>query len=82
MPVVGLSVVGGAWLVGYDLPEGWGQPIAPVWMAAGVAARSSASSPGPGQRGILVVPFMIGALVLTFWIGEILVPHPSHSRRR
>ena len=29
----------------------------------------------PGRRGVLVVPFMIGALVLTFWLGEILVLH-------
>jgi hypothetical protein len=76
MPIVGVSVTAGAWLVGYDQPEGWGQPIAPFWMAAGLAAAIlGIVAKEPGRRGVLVVPFMIGALVLTFWLGEILVPH-------
>ncbi len=76
MPVVGLSVMAGAWLVGYDLPEGWGQPIAPVWLAAGLAAAVlGVVAKEPARRGVLVVPFMIGAFVLTFWLGEILAPH-------
>jgi len=76
MPVVGVSVTAGAWLVGYDLPEGWGQPIVPFWMTAGLAAAIlGIVAKEPGRRGVLVVPLMIGAFVLTFWLGEILVPH-------
>jgi hypothetical protein len=76
IPVGGVSVTAGAWLVGYDLPEGWGQPIVPFWMGAGLAAAMlGAVAKEPGRRGVLVVPFMIGALVLTFWLGEILAPH-------
>lgn len=76
MPVVGLSVTAVAWLAGYDLPEGWGQPIAPFWLATGLAAAVlGVVAKEPGRRGVLVVPFMIGAFVLTFWLGEILVPH-------
>lgn len=76
MPVVGVSVTAGAWLVGYDPPEDWGQPIVPIWLAAGLsAAILGIVAKEPGRRGVLVVPFMIGALVLTFWLGEILVLH-------
>ncbi len=76
MLVVGLSVVSVARLVGAHLPDGWGQPIAPVWLATGLAAAILGALAGErGRRGLLVVPFMIGAFVLTFWLGEILDPN-------
>ncbi|HEU0246760.1 MAG TPA: hypothetical protein VFR38_06695 [Gaiellaceae bacterium] len=75
VPVVGVVVTAVAWLAGLDLPDGWGQPLAPVWLVTsfaagvlGVVARE------PGRRGILVLPFMVGAFVLVFWIGEVAVP--------
>jgi hypothetical protein len=76
LPVVGGVGAAGAWLVGQNLPEGWGQPMVPLWMAAGVAAAIlGIVADERGRRGVLVVPFMFGALVLTFWLGEVLVPH-------
>lgn len=75
VPVIGVVVTAVAWLAGLDLPDGWGQPLAPVWLVTsfaagvlGVVARE------PGRRGILVLPFMVGAFVLVFWIGEVAVP--------
>jgi hypothetical protein len=76
LPMVAFPVMAAAWLAGYDLPDGWGQPIMPVWMATGlVAAVLGVVAKESGRRGILVIPFMLGALVLTFSLGEILVPH-------
>jgi hypothetical protein len=76
LPVVGLSVVAVARLIGADLPDGWGEPIVPVWLATGLgAAALGAAAKERGRRGLLVVPFMIGAFVLIFWLGEILEPH-------
>ena len=76
MPLVAVSVTTVAWLVGYDLPEGWGEPIAPVWLLSGLAALVlGVRAKDPGRRGLLVLPLMIGAAVLTFWLGEILDPH-------
>lgn len=76
LPVVGLSVTAVAWLAGFDLPDGWGEPLTPVWMLTGVAAGAlGVVAREPGRRGILVVPFMIGAFVLVFWVGEVAVPH-------
>jgi multisubunit Na+/H+ antiporter MnhC subunit len=76
LPVLGVAGITGAWLVGYDLPDGWGQPFVPLWMATGVAAAIlGVVAKEPGRRGILVIPSMIGAFVLIFWLGEILVPH-------
>ncbi len=76
LPVVGLSVEGVAWLAGANLPDGWGQPIVPAWIATGFAAAIlGVVAKEPGRRGLLVVPLMLGAFVLTFWLGEILAPH-------
>jgi multisubunit Na+/H+ antiporter MnhC subunit len=76
IPAVGLSVTAAAWLVAYDLPEGWGQPVMPFWMMSGLAAGIlGIVANEPGRRGALVIPFMAGALVVTFWAGELLVPH-------
>jgi uncharacterized protein (DUF983 family) len=76
MPAVGVSVTTIAWILGYDLPEGWGEPVAPVWLLSGLAALAfGARAKDPGRRGLLVLPLVIGAAVLSFSLGEILSPH-------
>jgi hypothetical protein len=76
MPVVAVPVMAIAWLVGYDLPEGWGQPISPLWLMSGVGALVlGITAKEPGRQGLLVIPVMIGASVATFALGEIIVSH-------
>lgn len=75
-PAVAASVTAVAWLVGYDLPDGWGDPIAPFWLLTALAATVlGVRANEPGRRGLLILPVVIGAFVLTFWLGEILAPH-------
>lgn len=63
-------------LLGFDLKEGWGQPIVPFWFAIGLmAAVLGTLAPETRRRGTLVIPLMIGAFALTFAIGELAVPH-------
>ena len=51
-------------------------PLVPLWMLAGLAAAVlGATAPEPGRRGLLVLPFMLGALVLVVWIAEAIIPH-------
>lgn len=65
-----------ATLVGLELKQGWGQPIVPFWFAIGlIAAVLGAVAPEPRRRGLLVIPFMIGAFALVFVVGEVAVPH-------
>ena len=74
-PLMGVAYVL-ATLLGFDLEQGWGQPIVPFWMAIGlVAAVLGILAPEARRRGTLVIPLMIGAFALTFAIGEITVPH-------
>jgi hypothetical protein len=62
-----------AWVVGAHLPEGWGEPIAPVWLASNVLAITlGLVAREPGRRGLLLLPAVVGAFVLTFWVGELL----------
>ncbi|HVA30779.1 MAG TPA: hypothetical protein VMU58_05885, partial [Gaiellaceae bacterium] len=76
IPAVVLPVTFVAWLVDAHLSEGWGQPMMPFWFLSGLASAAlGVAAKESGRRGILVIPFMIGALVLTFWLGEFLVPH-------
>jgi hypothetical protein len=76
LPVLAAVAAGIAWAVGIDEPALLAQPLVPLWTLAGLAAAVlGATAREPGRRGILVVPFMLGALVLVFWLGEALVPH-------
>jgi hypothetical protein len=76
VPVVGVVVSAGAWLAGLDLPEGWGQPLVPIWFVTSVTACVLGFlAREPRRRGVLVLPFLVGAFVLVFWIGELAVPH-------
>lgn len=71
MPVVAASVMIIAWLAGYDLPEGWGEPIAPVWQVAALAAIGlGLAAKEPGRRGLLILPIVIAAALLIFILGD------------
>ena len=61
---------------GGEVPGDWGEPYSFIWLASilvaiilGLVARE------PGRRGLLVIPAVIGAFVLTFIIGEFAIPH-------
>lgn len=76
VPAVGLSIAGVARALDATLPEGWGQPLVPVALLPGLAALVlGATAQEPGHRGLLVLPLMVSATVLTFLLGEVLVPH-------
>ncbi len=76
LPVVGGSVAAIAWIIGSELSEGWGEPIVPVWLLTGLGAIAMGiRAKDQGRRGLLTLPFVIGAAVLIFWLGEILSPH-------
>lgn len=72
-----LGVINGAFsLAGNPLPEGWGQPLVPLWIASGVASILLGLLSGePDHRGALLVPALIGIAALTFWLGELLSGH-------
>jgi hypothetical protein len=76
IPVVAVPVMTIAWIAGYELPEGWGEPISLIWQLTGVSALVlGVTAKEPGRRGVLVILVMIGAGVATFAVGEIVVPH-------
>ncbi len=76
MPVLAGSATTIAWLFGYELSEGWGEPMVPVWLLSGLAAFVlGVRARDQGRRGLLVLPLMIGSAAMTFWMGEILDPH-------
>jgi hypothetical protein len=76
LPVTALAVTAIAALGGFELEEGWGQPIMPVWFVVGfIATVLGATAPEPRRRGVLVLPLMIGAFAFVFVVGEITVPH-------
>jgi hypothetical protein len=76
LPLLAAVAAGIAWAAGIDEPAVVAQPLVPLWTLAGLAAAVlGATASEPGRRGILVVPFMLGAFVLLFWLGEALVPH-------
>jgi tellurite resistance protein TehA-like permease len=76
LPVIAAIAAGIAWAVGVDDPAVIAQPLVPLWTLASLAAAVlGTTAHEPGRRGILVVPFMLGAFVLVFWLGEALVPH-------
>ena len=61
---------------GGKVPGDWGEPYSFIWLASiitaiilGLMARE------PGRRGLLVIPAVIGAFVLTFVLGEVAIPH-------
>ncbi len=76
MPVLVVSGTIIAAVLGFELGEGWGEPIAPFWLILGLtAAVLGIAAREPGRRGLLLIPFMAGAAVLVFWAGEVLSPH-------
>ena len=75
MPVLGL-VTEFATVVGSPLPTGWGEPLVPLWVATALGAVAlGAVADERRHRGLLMLPALLGAAVLTFWLGEVLSPH-------
>ncbi len=75
-PAVLVPVSAIAWVIGYDLPQYWAEPLGPLWLLSGlVAVVLGAVAREPGRRGALLVPFVIGAFVVTFALGEVLSQH-------
>ena len=56
-----------------DVPAELVSPLATLLGIAAVVV--GARAPEPGRRGLLVVPFLVGVVALTFVLGEALVPH-------
>ena len=74
-PLICVPVVSIAWLLRIDLPAGWAQPVVPVWMVATAGAVVFGTlAPEPRRRGLLLLPVVVGAYVLTYWLGEIFDP--------
>ena len=62
-------------LVGTKLSVGWGEPYMPFWVCSGLAAFGlGVVADEPHHRGLLVLPLMLGATVLTFVFGDIVQP--------
>lgn len=75
LPLLGV-ITGIAAVVGADLPSGWAEPFAPVWLGSGLLAIGlGLSAKGDRQKGALMIPLIVGATVLAFWLGEVLSPH-------
>lgn len=76
VPAIAIPVATIAWLAGIDLPDDWGQPLAPLWILTVITAVGLGAFCGEArQRGLLILPAVVGAFVLTFLVGEILVAH-------
>ena len=73
----GFGVAAGiASLVGIPMPNGWGEPFVPIWLGSGLAAIALALAASQERlRSVLVLPLLIGAAALTFWLGEVLSSH-------
>lgn len=75
LPLMG-AIAGLASLLGHGLPDGWGEPVVPIWLlVAAASVLLGLFSGAPDRRGVLVAPFVFGAIVLGFVLGEILAPH-------
>ena len=59
-----------------DLKQGWAEPVVPIlFLTALGAIVLGAAAREPGRRGLLLIPFLIGASALIFALGELLAPH-------
>lgn len=61
-----------------DMPGDWGEPFEFTWLLMCLAAMvlgAVAARRDPARRGLLLVPAVIGAFVLTFALAEVVVPH-------
>lgn len=63
-------------LFGSALPEGWGEPIVPIWFLVGaVALGLGLASKHERAKGALVLPLLLGAATATFMLGELITQH-------
>ncbi|MEI6447161.1 MAG: hypothetical protein WCO96_04675 [Actinomycetes bacterium] len=72
LPILGV-IQGLAELAGHRLPEGWGQPLVPIWFVTmGAVAVLAIRAPDPGRRAVLAIPLVFGAAVLAFVFGDVI----------
>lgn len=68
-----------SWIVtplGLGFRVGWGLPLFPFWLASGVGAICLGLSIGAERKeGLLLIPMLLGAALLTFFLGD-MVPAP------
>ena len=68
-----------SWLltpIGMGFSVGWGMPFFPVWAASGLGAICAGLwTPMDRRRGQLLIPLLLGAGLLTFFLGD-MVPAP------
>ena len=61
-----------------DLEPGWAEavvpPRPPVVTALGAIVLGTVAHE-PGRRGLLLIPLLIGASALLFFLGDLLFPH-------
>lgn len=61
-----------------EIPMDWGTPFEFAWIILCLAAIGlgiTAARRDPARRGLLLVPAVVGAFVLTFALAEVVVPH-------
>jgi hypothetical protein len=74
LPLLG-TIQGLSELAGHRLPQGWGQPLVPIWLLSmGAVAVLAIRAPDPGRRGMLAIPLVLGAAILAFVTGDIISP--------
>ncbi len=72
LPALGV-IQGLSELAGHRLPEGWGQPLVPIWfLTMGAVAVLAIRAPDPGRRAVLTIPLVFGAAVLAFVFGDVI----------
>jgi len=77
-PVVVLPTYLIWWAIVDEMPADWGTPFEFIWLGMCLAAMGlgvAASRRDPARRGLLLIPAVIGAFVLTFALAEVVVPH-------
>lgn len=59
----------------FDLKADWPETAIPVQALVALgAAGLGAAAPEPERRGLLLIPFIVGATALAFFLGDIVVP--------
>lgn len=57
------------------LEQGWAEPLVPLLAAAALGAMVlGAFAREPGRRGLLLIPLLIGASALIFFLGDLIFP--------
>lgn len=77
-PVVVLPTYLIWWAIVDEMPGDWGTPFEFLWLGMCIAAMAlgiASARRDHERRGLLLIPAVIGAFVLTFVLAEVLVPH-------